>query len=229
MSDPGRPPPPVVVSLAGLTVVSGMLDAVSFLALGHVFTANMTGNIVLLGFALAGAPGLTATAHLTALASFALGAVLAGRVIKRRPPPRDLMLLFLGLETTLTVTAALVAASVATVGSGWPRFLLITLLGLGVGARNAAVRSLRVADMTTTVITTTLTGLAMDSSLAGGTNPNAAHRATSVVTMFVGALVGAVLVIHVGAAWSLGVDAIVVAVTAAFFFRQVPASFGLAR
>jgi uncharacterized membrane protein YoaK (UPF0700 family) len=57
-----RPPPPLVVTLAALTVVSGFVDAVSFLGLGHVFTANMTGNVVLIGFAAAGAPGFSMAA-----------------------------------------------------------------------------------------------------------------------------------------------------------------------
>src|SRR5213078_4299680 len=50
---------PLVVALFGLTFVTGVIDAVSFLGLGHVFTANMTGNVVLLGFAVAGASGLS--------------------------------------------------------------------------------------------------------------------------------------------------------------------------
>ncbi len=56
MSSPERALPAVLV---GLTAVTGLVDAVSYLALGHVFTANMTGNVVFLGFALAGAPGLS--------------------------------------------------------------------------------------------------------------------------------------------------------------------------
>ena len=67
MSEPDRPPPPLVVTLAALTVVSGFVDAVSFLGLGHVFTANMTGNLVLIGFAAAGAPGFSMAANLSAL------------------------------------------------------------------------------------------------------------------------------------------------------------------
>src|SRR4051794_38326000 len=59
--------------LVGLTVVPGLVDAVSYLALGHVFVANMTGNVVFLGFALAGAPGLSAPASLAALGAFLLG------------------------------------------------------------------------------------------------------------------------------------------------------------
>ena len=70
MSEPDRPPPPLVVTLAALTVVSGFVDAVSFLGLGHVFTANMTGNVVLIGFAAAGAPGFSMAASLCALGAF---------------------------------------------------------------------------------------------------------------------------------------------------------------
>ena len=70
MSEPDRPPQPLVVTLAALTVVSGFLDAVSFLGLGHVFIANMTGNVVLVGFAAAGAPGFSVAASLCALGFF---------------------------------------------------------------------------------------------------------------------------------------------------------------
>ena len=85
------------------------------------------------------------------------------------------------------------------------------------GTRNAAVRRIGVRDMSTSVLTTTLTGLASDSSLAGGTNPNARLASTSVLSMFGGALVGAVLVLHAGATWSLSVAAGIVAATAVFF------------
>jgi len=87
---------------------------------------------------------------------------------------------------------------------------------------NSAVRRVGVPDMSTTVLTTTLTGLASRSRLAGGTNPHARLGTTSVVSMFGGALVGAVLVLHAGATWSLGVAAGIVAVTAVFFSRTVP-------
>jgi len=79
-----------------------------------------------------------------------------------------------------------------------------------------------VPDMSTTVLTTTLTGLASRSRLAGGTNPHARLGTTSVVCMFGGALVGAVLVLHAGVTWSLGVAAGIVAATAVYFSREVP-------
>jgi hypothetical protein len=64
--------------LLGITAVTGLIDAVSFLALGHVFTANMTGNIAFLAFAVAGTPGLSIARSLAALVAFMFGALLAG-------------------------------------------------------------------------------------------------------------------------------------------------------
>src|SRR3979411_3202679 len=68
------------------TAVVGLVDAVSYIGLGHVFTANMTGNIVLLGFAFAGVPGLSALRSLTALAAFLVGAVIGGRLATTLAP-----------------------------------------------------------------------------------------------------------------------------------------------
>src|SRR5467141_4011702 len=73
------PQPILVPLLLGLTVVTGLVDAVSYLALGHVFTANMTGNVVFLGFAIAGAKDLSVARSSTALVAFMLGAALGGR------------------------------------------------------------------------------------------------------------------------------------------------------
>ena len=64
----------------GLTVVTGLVDAFSYLVLGHVFVANMTGNVVFLGFALVGAPGFSIAASVVALVSFWLGALAGGEV-----------------------------------------------------------------------------------------------------------------------------------------------------
>src|SRR5256712_7401471 len=63
-----------------LTVTTGLIDAVSVLGLGRVFTANMTGNVVFLGFALARVPGFSAVRSLAALAAFLAGAVIGGRL-----------------------------------------------------------------------------------------------------------------------------------------------------
>jgi len=69
--------------LLAMTAVTGLVDAVSFLSLGRVFTANMTGNIVLLAFATAQVSGLSVARSLTALLAFLVGAILGGRVMAR--------------------------------------------------------------------------------------------------------------------------------------------------
>jgi hypothetical protein len=74
------PLPPLLLSM---TLVTGLVDAFSYLVLGHVFVANMTGNVVFLGFALAGVPGFSVLASLAAVASFALGALLGGKLGSR--------------------------------------------------------------------------------------------------------------------------------------------------
>src|SRR5205807_6974906 len=74
------PLPPL---LLGLTLVTGLVDAFSYLVLGRVFVANMTGNVVFLAFALAGAAEFSVAASLFALGAFSLGAVAGGRLIAR--------------------------------------------------------------------------------------------------------------------------------------------------
>jgi uncharacterized membrane protein YoaK (UPF0700 family) len=87
---------PLPTLLVGLTVVTGLVDAFSYLALGHVFVANMTGNVVFLGFALAGAPGFSIPASLAALASFVAGALGGGVVGSRFGHHRGRLLAYAG-------------------------------------------------------------------------------------------------------------------------------------
>jgi uncharacterized membrane protein YoaK (UPF0700 family) len=77
--------------------------------------------------------------------------------------------------------------------------VVIVVLALAIGVRNAVIRHLAVRDMTTTVLTLTLTGLAADSGLVGGSNPRAVRRAAAVVAMLVGAIIGAAVFLHEGA------------------------------
>ncbi len=222
MSETEGPPLSLVVTLATLTVVGGFLDAVSYLGLGHVFTANMTGNVVLVGFAAAGAPGFSVPANLCALGCFAGGAVLGARVDRLVGSHRTTLVAEMALEGFLISVAAVVSACVTGIGTGWPRYTIIAVLSLAMGMRNVSVRRVGVDGMTTTVLTTTLTGLISDSALAGGTSPNTARRATSVLCMFAGALAGAALLLHVSAPWALGVAALLAVGAAAYFGRQEP-------
>jgi len=180
-----------------LTFVTGIVDAVSVLGLGRVFTANMTGNVVFLGFAAAGVSEFSIARSLTALAAFLAGGVLGGRLGSRMAEPGRLR----WLRTAAACEAALlVVAGLASIGfnlASAPLTLhlhaLIVLTAVAMGLRNATVRRLAVPDLTTTVLTLTLTGIAADSSLARGKNPRFRYRAASVVFMFSGAVVGALL------------------------------------
>lgn len=212
-----KDPVPLLAALMILTLVSGLVDAVSYLGLGHVFTANMTGNVVVLGFAAAGAAGFSAPATLTSLGVFLLGAVIAGRVAGHIASRGRLLIATILVEAVLVGAAALVAFLAGTVASGWPRYSVIAILALAMGMRNAAVRRLAIKDMTTTVLTQTLTGLATDSSLAGGSNPRAGRRIGAVVAMLVGAFAGAAMFLHVNAALPLLVAAALSAGTALAF------------
>src|SRR5437879_10129102 len=100
--------PPALLVLTGVT---GLVDAVSFLGLGHVFTANMTGNVVLLGFAVAGAPGLSIARSSTSLVAFLVGAALGGRlgVAMATASRRRWLFTVAASEAALLVTAALVS------------------------------------------------------------------------------------------------------------------------
>jgi uncharacterized membrane protein YoaK (UPF0700 family) len=211
----------------GMTAVTGLVDAVSYLSLGRVFTANMTGNVVLLAFATARVPGLSMTRSLAALAWFLIGAVLGGRIMARAS--RDSQIRFAARAFLLEVIV-LTAASLCGIGykgdvmrpSVQP-LALIALTALAMGTRNAAVRKLAIPDVTTTVLTLTLTAIAADSSLANGNNVRLARRVGAVMAMFSGAALGAV-VIRYSIPAALGLAAAVSALCYAAF-----ASVALAR
>ena len=211
-------------ALLGMTAVTGLVDAVSFLSLGRVFTANMTGNVVILAFATARVPGLSIAYSLTALLSFLVGAIFGGRIMARAGA--DSQIRFAARAFVLEVVF-LSVASFCSIGyrsdlleHSFQPFALIALTALAMGTRNAAVRKLAIPDLTTTVLTLTITGIGADSSLANGNNPRLARRVESVMAMFFGAALGAV-VIHYSISAALGLATAVSAVCSATLFRSL--------
>jgi uncharacterized membrane protein YoaK (UPF0700 family) len=193
--------------LTVLTLLSGLVDAVCYLGLGRVFTANMTGNIVVLGFAAAGAPGFSVTASLTSLLVFLIGAVAGGRISRLVPTRSRRLAVAIGCEAGFVGAAAIVAFAAGSVGGGWARYAVIAILAFAMGIRNAVIRHLAIPDITTTVLTQTLTGLAADSPLAGGQGTRTGRRSASVVAMLAGAVLGAALFLHQGAGLPLAISA----------------------
>lgn len=181
--------------LLAVTVVTGAIDALSLLALGRVFVANMTGNVVFIGFALGGAPGFSLWGSVLALVGFLVGAMVGGTLIVRAGGRRDHLLRnALVVEFVLALTS-LIAAILMVDGPG-RGYVIVVLLALGLGLQNAAVRHLAVPDMTTTVLTMALTGIGSDLRKRDGAA--VLRRLSSVVAMFLGAILGTVVVLHSG-------------------------------
>jgi uncharacterized membrane protein YoaK (UPF0700 family) len=182
-----------VAALLTLTVVTGLVDAVSYLRLGHVFVANMTGNVVFLGFSVDPRSGLSAPASLIAIAGFALGALAGGRAahsMAAADPGRWLAAALSAESIVLGAVAALTGIGVLPfVGHG--SLVTIAVLAAALGVQNSTVRHLGAADLTTTVLTLTITGLAADNALVGGPGAKPHRRLGSIVAMLAGAAVGA--------------------------------------
>ena len=209
---PFGPLPPLLVAL---TLVTGLVDAFSYLALGHVFVANMTGNVVFLGFAVAGAHGFSIPASLVALGSFLVGSVVGGRIVARYGHHRGRH-----LATALAAESVFLAMSVALalLSSNAPqhgfRYALIVVLSVATGIQNASIRKLAVPDLTTTVLTMTVTGIGADSALGGGKGSKSGRRLVAIAAMFIGALLGTVLVLHVRIVVPLAIALVVIVLVA---------------
>ena len=205
---------PLPILLVALTVFIGVVDAVSILALGRVFVANMTGNVVFVGFALAGATGFSLVASLTGLAGFIVGATAGGRIINRLG--HDLArLLATGAtgEVALVASAFVLTAVFGAPPAGFSRVAILFLLSVATGAQNAIVRRLAVPDLTATVLTMTLTGLAADVR-SGNIGDAFIRRVVAVLAMLVGAIAGALLVLHAGTAVALALATAILAAVA---------------
>ncbi len=195
---------PLPPALVALTVLTGVVDAVTYLRLGHVFVANMTGNVVFLGFGLAGATDVSITASSIAIGAFAVGAGIGGRLDVALGAHRGRLLAAGVAVKIILLTSAIVVAAVAGVTGGASQHALIVLLAASMGIQNAVARRLSVPDLTTTVLTLTITGLASDftSRRTGSAFPT--RRLISVVAMLGGAWIGGWLAIAVNIPSSLG-------------------------
>jgi uncharacterized membrane protein YoaK (UPF0700 family) len=176
----------LIVVLLVMTAVTGIVDAVSYLGLGRVFTANMTGNIVLMGFRLGGASGISLSRSVIALFCFMLGAVAGGRM-SRSLSPRQSRISGLLVEAVFLFIAAGMSFNAKMLDG------VVASMAIAMGLRTAVVRKLGIADLTTTVLTLTIAGLAADSTLVGDNNPRWRRRCAGIVCMLGGAAAGAAL------------------------------------
>lgn len=187
---------PYLEGLLALTVATGVVDAVSYLALDHVFTGNMTGNVRFVGFGLAGSGSVPLLNNAIALAGFLTGAVAAGRIVRGRTHGARLPTAHLLILTGTAVTILLLGLAWLALGDvrhGW-LLGLTAVLAAAMGTQAVAARGARISDVTTVVITGTLVNFALDSPLAGGPGEKLARRTGAVVSMGAGGALGAGLV-----------------------------------
>jgi uncharacterized membrane protein YoaK (UPF0700 family) len=213
---------PLARVLLVLTFATGLIDAASYLGLGRVFTANMTGNIVLLGFAIGGADGLPVVAPIVSLGSFLLGAAVGGTIVERLADRHGALVgRALAAEAALLAAAAVLAAAAEVRPGEAAAYALIVLMALAMGVRNAVARHIGVPDLTTTVLTMTLTGLAADSGAARRPAQGSVRRLTAVTAMLTGAIVGALL-LRVALFWPLAAAAALALITLAAYVPALP-------
>ncbi|MFG1694209.1 YoaK family protein [Nonomuraea sp. NPDC049309] len=200
---------PLPALLVMLSVSSGLVDAVTYLGMNRVFVANVTGNVVFAGFAIAGDPMHEFWAHLLALVSFAAGAWSEGRVARKIEEPRR-RLFHLTATHAVLVAAALAVVLVAGEQDTFPQTALIVLLGFGMGMQNAVALRMAVPDLVTiTVVTSVVTRLVSQKQQHAWR-----RRACAVIALFAGALIGTALYLLVGMAAPLAVNFVLLALIA---------------
>jgi uncharacterized membrane protein YoaK (UPF0700 family) len=206
-----------VVCLLLLTFSTGIVDAVSVLVLGHVFVANMTGNVIFLGFWFAPRTVVDVTAALVAFVSFVAGAVLGGRLARHLDDDvRRWLAVALGTEVVVLVALSILTGTGVLDYHDNTKLFLIAGLALTFGSQNATARQFGIQELSTTVLTSTIVGIGFDSRLAGGTGQREKLRYSVVLTMCAGATVGATM-IRWAVAPVIALAAAVVAVSAAIF------------
>jgi uncharacterized membrane protein YoaK (UPF0700 family) len=187
--------------MLALTFSTGVVDAVGYLGLDRVFTGNMTGNVVVLGMGLVGSDNLPVLGPLLALAGFMAGAAVGGRALRGAGPAwtRRTTALF-GTVAGVMLVLAVVLFAVEDDLNHSGGVAITTLIGAVMGVQAATARFIAVKDVTTVVVTSTITGLAADSVLGSGKGTgDSPRRVAAVVLILSGAAAGAALL-----KWHLG-------------------------
>jgi uncharacterized membrane protein YoaK (UPF0700 family) len=183
-----------VIALLLLTLATGIVDAISVLVLGHVFVANMTGNVIFLGFWFVPHSGVDLTAAVVAFVCFVGGTVLGGRLARHLDHAvRTWLTVALGTEVLMLTALSILAGTGVLDYHDNTKLILIAGLAATFGIQNATARQFGIQELSTTVLTSTIVGLGFDSRLAGGTGQREKLRYAVVAAMCVGAVIGATL------------------------------------
>lgn len=183
-----------VVALLLLTFATGLADAISVLVLGHVFVANMTGNVIFLGFWLAPRTNVDLTAVVVALPTFVITTILSGRLTRYfGNRTRPWITTVLSLELVLLIVLSILAGSGVLRYHDGTKLFVIGFLAVTFGLQHSSARQFGIQELSTTVLTATIVSLGMDSRLSGGTGDREKLRLAVVFTMCAGAFAGATI------------------------------------
>ena len=205
-----------------LTFGAGATDIVGFLGMEQVFTANMTGNIVLFGLAVGEGNGADLARCGVATIAFGLG-LLAGFLLAGRPDPGRLW----PPRITAVLTIVLALQTVFLAGWAWADaephggvlLVLVALSSTAMGAQTAGARSMSADGITTTFVTGTLTR--MVGAFATGQRPAAVIRTGVIASLGAGAAVAGALM-TVAPIMAAALSPLVLAVAIAGAFRLHP-------
>lgn len=193
-----------------LTVSSGAVDAISFVALGKVFTAFMTGNIAFLGLALAQDPSAPSIlAVLASMAGFAAGIYVATRIVSpcgpsatsrgdRAPGPvwPQPITFALGLSLLLHLVFLLIWIAVEAKPGANATLALLAVWAVAMGMQSAAARRLNVGGVFTTAATATFIFLVGDFANEPLTGEERRRLMGVLVSLAIGATTGSLLLLH---------------------------------
>jgi uncharacterized membrane protein YoaK (UPF0700 family) len=203
-----------VTALLLLTFATGIVDAISVLVLGHVFVANMTGNVIFLGFWLVPHSGVDLTAAVVAFVSFVAGTVVGGRFARHlQGNPRNWLTVTHSVEVVMLLTLSILAGAGVLDYHDNRKLILISGLAITFGIQNATARQFGIQELSTTVLTQTIVGIGLDSRRTG---ERERLRIGAVATMMGGAVVGSSLTLF-AVAPVIALAAVVVAASALIF------------
>lgn len=184
----------LTAALLLLTFATGLADSISILVLGHVFVANMTGNVIFLGFWLAPSTTVDLTAVVVALPTFVCTTVLSGRLARYfGDRARPWITTVLSIEIALLIGLAILAGTGVLRYHDNTKLIMIGLLAVTFGLQHSSARQFGIQELSTTVLTSTIVSLGLDSHLAGGTGAREKLRISAVFTMCAGAFAGATM------------------------------------
>ncbi|KUH85745.1 MULTISPECIES: YoaK family protein [unclassified Mycobacterium] len=207
-----------ITCLLLLTFATGLVDAVSVLKLGHVFVANMTGNVIFLGFWFVPHSSVDVTAALVAFVSFVTGAVVSGRFARHLGTDiRRWLAITLAFEVLMLAALSVLAGAGVLDYQDDRKLLLIAGLAVTFGVQNSTAQQFGIQELSTTVLTTTIVRIGFDSRLAGGTGDREKLRYSVVLTMCGGAIVGATMT-RFTVAPIIALAAVMVAISGALFW-----------